>query len=91
MFVSLVKSQIASVRTGLNQLCTLEVVWFFLRSFIYPLKKFAIYFSRILKIYVLKTGENSEENIIARLAKILKLEHRVAVFSKTFYLLRQQK
>ena len=29
MFVSLVKSQIASVRTGLNQLCTLEVVWFF--------------------------------------------------------------
>ena len=27
----------------------------------------------------------------AHLAKILKLEHRVAIFLKTFYLLRQQK
>ena len=58
-----------------------------------------------LKIYVLKIGENyrgkhkgnrkleiSVFEIRARLDKIIKLvEHRVAVFSKTFYLLRQQK
>ena len=49
-----------------------------------------------------KLGKIAEENIKATLkymfqyfkferSKILKLEHRVAVFSKTFYLLRQQK
>ena len=50
-----------------------------------------------------KSGKIAEENIKAtekykfqyfkfeRLAKILKLEHHVAIFLKTFYFLRQQK
>ena len=59
---------------------------------------------KVLKMYVLKNRENCQEKYIGNrkiefpyfnnltcLAKILKLEHRVAIFSKTFYLLRQQK
>ena len=65
------------------------------------MKKFAIYFSKILKDLRTENREKLPRKILrqqtnryfsilirARPVKILKLKHHVAVFSKTFYLLQ---
>ena len=69
-----------------------------------PLKKFAIYFSKIFKdLCTENRGEMPRKTLrqqtleidisvfLIRARRAEKLKHRVAVFLKTVYLLRQQK